>query len=313
VARRAWRHRLHGALSLTGFGLLFAGCVVGWTAAMQSQAASATEPPPPPNSLPLHNATAGPADGCPGTGGYWHFVLTPNGGGSSFASIVLDVDGETFTFAGFPPIIENGSQTDNVFVPVPTGHAVTGLETSGSYATYMGATPSDFVLSGVCAGDGQGGSPSTTSTTDQPTTTSTTDQPTTTSTTVAPTTTSTTDQPTTTSTTDQPTTTSTTVAPTTTSTTVAPTTASTTDVSSTTTTSTTDGSSIPSTTVAVVPPASAQPEVAAASSAPTDAPVALASTGASTNVLTWIAAGLIAIGIVALALGSRSAGLNSER
>src|SRR6516165_3353542 len=177
MARRSWRRRLRGALTLVGFGSMVGGSVVGWTVAMQSQAASANQTTLPANSLPLHNATAGPAVGCPGTGAYWHFLLTPNNGDSSFASIVLNVDGETFAFTGFPPIIKNSSQTDNVFVPVPSGHLVTGLETSGSYATYAGAAPSKFVLSGVCVGDGQGDPPSTTSTTDPSSTTTTTSHP----------------------------------------------------------------------------------------------------------------------------------------
>jgi hypothetical protein len=145
-------------------------------------------------------------------GAYWHFVLTPNNGGSSFASIVLNLAGDPFTFTGFPPIITNGPQTDNVFVPVPAGHAVTDLEASGSYAIYSGATPSQFVLSGVCAGD-----PGATTTTQAPTTTTdpTTTTEATTSTTLA---TTTTQAPTTTTdpTTTTEATTSTTLATTTT-------------------------------------------------------------------------------------------------
>ena len=287
MARRSWRRRVRGALSLIGFGSVVGGSVVGWTAAMQAQPASATPATLPANSLPLHNATAGPDAGCPGAGGYWHFVLTPNNGGSSFASIVLNVDGATFTFTGFPPIIENGSQTDNVFVPVPPGHAVTGLETSGSYATYTGATPSKFVLGSVCAGDGPGDPPSTTSTTGAPsTTTSTTaDPPSTTSTRPGPTTTW--EPPQTTSPLPGCTGPSTACDP-------PPT--------------TTDDP----TTVATVRPVVVQPAAGAASAA-NDAPAALASTGGAASPLAWIAAGLIAFGIVALVLGSRPVGAHSKR
>ena len=286
MARRSWRRRLRGALTLVGFGSMVGGSVVGWTVAMQSQAASANQTTLPANSLPLHNATAGPAVGCPGTGAYWHFLLTPNNGDSSFASIVLNVDGETFAFTGFPPIIKNSSQTDNVFVPVPSGHLVTGLETSGSYATYAGAAPSKFVLSGVCVGDGQGDPPSTTSTTD----------PSSTTTSLPPSTTSTTDPVTTSTTWDRPATPSPTPGCTGTSTACDP--------------PPTTGDP---TTVGVVSPVVVQPEAGATPSSTHDAPAVLASTGASTGLSAWIAAGLIAFGIAALALGARPVGLHSKR
>ena len=288
MARRSWRRRLRGALTLVGFGSLVGGSVVGWTVAMQSQAASANQTTLPANSLPLHNATAGPAVGCPGTRAYWHFLLTPNNGDSSFASIVLNVDGETFAFTGFPPIIKNSSQTDNVFVPVPSGHLVTGLQTSGSYATYAGAAPSKFVLSGVCVGDGQGDPPSTTSTTDPSSTTTTTSHP--------PSTTSTTDPVTTSTTWDRPSTPSPSPGCTGTSAACDP--------------PPTTGDP---TTIGVVSPVVVQPEAGATSSSPNDAPAVLASTGASTGLSAWIAAGLIAFGIVALALGARPVGLHSKR
>ena len=296
MARRSWRRRVRGALSLIGFGSVVGGSVVGWTAAMQAQPASATPATLPANSLPLHNATAGPDDGCPGAGGYWHFVLTPNNGGSSFASIVLNVDGATFTFTGFPPLIENASQTDNVFVSVPPGHAVTGLETSGSYATYTGAAPSKFVLGGVCAGDGPGDPPSTTSSIDPPlTTTTTADPPSTSSTTGAPSTTSTTAGPT--PTWEPPQTTSPLPECTGMSAPCDPPATTTNDP----------------TTVALVPPAVVQPAAGVTSSAANHAPASLASTGAAAGPLAWIAAGLIAFGIVALGLGNRPVGAHSKR
>jgi hypothetical protein len=313
MARRSWRRRLRGALTLVGFGSLVGGSVVGWTVAMQSQAASANQTTLPANSLPLHNATAGPAVGCPGTGAYWHFVLTPNNGDSSFASIVLNVDGETFAFTGFPPIIENSSQTDNVFVPVPSGHLVTGLETSGSYATYAGAAPSKFVLSGVCVGDGQG-DPPTTSTTDPSSTTTTTSHPPSTTSTTDPVTTSTTDPPSTTTTTWHPPSTTSTTDPVTTSTTDPPSTPSPTPgCTGTSTACDPPPTTGDPTTVGVVSPVVVQPEAGATSSSPNDAPAVLASTGASTGRSAWIAAGLIAFGIMALALGARPVGLHSKR
>jgi len=320
VHRRALGSRLRAALCLAGLGLVFSGSTVAWMAAAQAQPAFATTLPP--NSLPLHNATADAAQGCPEGGAYWHFVLTPNNG-SAFASIVLNVGGTIYSFTGFPPIVANGSQADNVFVPVPAGHVVGDLETDGSYAVYSG-DPSQFVLSGVCAGESGG----TTTTTAAPTTT--TAAPTTTiaaptTTTAAPTTT--TAAPTTT--TAAPTTT--TAAPTTT--TAAPTTTTSCDSEecSTTTTAAPASSTVlpscigpaiacnqqPTTTAGPTTIATASVPAAPTTSTSTGSAVEpaqqLAFTGNRTGPLVAAAAGLIALGIVALALGGRRPGSQSQR
>jgi LPXTG-motif cell wall-anchored protein len=108
----------------------------------------------PSNTIPLNNATAAGSTDCPSTGGpYWHFVLAPNNGTFSFVSITLNLGGPgTVTFSG-SQIIPNGTQTDNVFVQVPTGKLLTSLQTSGSFATYnstTGRAPNRFNLSSVC-------------------------------------------------------------------------------------------------------------------------------------------------------------------
>ncbi len=144
--------------------------------------------------VPLHNASAGSEGGCPSDGGaYWHFVLTPNNGSSAFTSITLNLNGTATTFSG-AQIVPNGGQTDNVFVAVPPGHALTDLQTAGSSATYSGATPTKFVLSHVCPGTVATTTTAPTTSTTEPTTTTTeattsTTTTTTTTTTTAPTTT----------------------------------------------------------------------------------------------------------------------------
>jgi len=317
-ARPSWGQRLRAGLSLIGLVLVGGGSSLAWMATTVAQPASAATPPA--NSLPLHNDTAAPASGCP-LGAYWHFVLTPNNGGSSFASIVLNLAGDPFTFTGFPPIITNGPQTDNVFVPVPAGHAVTDLEASGSYAIYSGATPSQFVLSGVCAGD-----PGATTTTQAPTTTTdpTTTTEATTSTTLA---TTTTQAPTTTTdpTTTTEATTSTTLA---TTTTQAPTTTPSACglggcVPPTTTPPSTapNGCSGPAITcdpqpathdpstadpgTTAVSPTSVHPDAVEGTGSAASAPAALAFTGARVGLLVLAAAALIALGVVALTLGNQ--------
>ncbi|MFM7062281.1 MAG: hypothetical protein ACKO04_02135 [Actinomycetes bacterium] len=154
------------------------------------------------SSIALHNASAAAAGDCPSDGrAYWHFVLAPNNGSSTFTSITLNLNGTSVTFTG-AQIVGNGGQGDNVWVAVPAGYALPDLQTSGSSATYTGSTPTQFVLSHVCPGTVP------TTTTTAPTTTVTTTEPATTTT--APTTTvttTTTTEPTTTTT--EPTTTTT--------------------------------------------------------------------------------------------------------
>ena len=291
-ARPSWGQRLRAGLSLIGLVLVGGGSSLAWMATTVAQPASAATPPA--NSLPLHNDTAAPASGCP-LGAYWHFVLTPNNGGSSFASIVLNLAGDPFTFTGFPPIITNGPQTDNVFVPVPAGHAVTDLEASVSYAIYSGATPSQFVLSGVCAGD-----PGATTTTQAPTTTTdpTTTTEATTSTTLA------------TTTTQAPTTTPSAcglggcVPPTTTPPSTAPNGCSGPAITCDPQPATHDPSTADPGTTAVSP-TSVHPDAVEGTGSAASAPAALAFTGARVGLLVLAAAALIALGVVALTLGNQ--------
>ena len=101
--------------------------------------------------IPLNNDEADPDPDCPADGlAYWHFVLVPNNGESSFESITLNLNGTYFTFTG-EDIVPNGDQTDNVFVAVPDGYSLTDLVAEGSSATYSGATPNQFNLSHICA------------------------------------------------------------------------------------------------------------------------------------------------------------------
>jgi LPXTG-motif cell wall-anchored protein len=163
-------------------------------------------------SLPLislHNDTASAETDCPAGGAaYWHFVFAPNNGSAAFVSIILKlkVDGgpatEELTFTG-AQIIPNGAQTDNVFVAVPAGHALTDLVALGSYATYTGTPPNEFNLSHVC----EGVVPTTSTTSTSTTSTSTTSTSTTSTSTTSTTSTSTTEAPTTTTTAEGTTTT----------------------------------------------------------------------------------------------------------
>jgi LPXTG-motif cell wall-anchored protein len=179
------------------------------------------------NTIALHNDTAESGTDCPvGGGAYWHFVFAPNNGSAAFVTITLNLTSETVVFSG-SQILPNGSQNDNVFVGVPSGHTLTDLMTSGSSATYTGSLPIQFNLSTVCEGTVP---PTTTTTTTAPATTTTTAPATTTTT--APATTTSTAAPTTTTTAPASTTTTagpttTTTAPATTTTTAAPTTTST--------------------------------------------------------------------------------------
>ena len=144
----------------------------------------ATPAPLPASSIALHNNTAGSGEDCPSDGkAYWHFVLAPNNGSSAFVSIHLELGDTSQTFTGFPPIVKNGNQTDNVFVPVPAGSSLDDLETSGSFAVYSGATPTQFNLSHVCEGDTPPTTPTTVS--NPPTTPTTVSNPPTTPTTVS--------------------------------------------------------------------------------------------------------------------------------
>jgi hypothetical protein len=213
--------------------------------------------------IPLHNATAPAGTDCPAGGAaYWHFVLAPNGGGYSFTSITLAFgDGTSATVTG-SAIIPNKAQTDNVFVAVPAGRALTDLVTTGSSAAYIGAgTPNQFNLSHVCPGTVP---PTTPPTTEPPTTPPTTEPPTTLPTTEPATTEPATTEPATTepaktepATTEPATTAETTIPgsvfpPTTPPTTVAPTTP-TTGVPSVTTTTVAGQTAGPTTTAAALP------------------------------------------------------------
>jgi hypothetical protein len=107
----------------------------------------------------LRNATAQIGTDCPAdtSVAYWHFVVAPGGNVYSFVTITLNVAGTAYVFSGFPPIIANGNQTDNVFVAVPAGRQLADLQTSGSFAivTPDAPPPNSFNLSHVCpAGEG---------------------------------------------------------------------------------------------------------------------------------------------------------------
>jgi LPXTG-motif cell wall-anchored protein len=150
----------------------------------------------PTQTVPLHNASAGPGP-CPDSvNSYWHFVTAPNNASFSFVSITLDLNGTSFTFSG-SQIIPNGIQTDNVFVAVPTGHAITDIVQATSFANISPDTGDvSFVLSHVCAGTGSTTTTTTSTTEPESTTTTSTTEPesttTTTSTTEPETTTTTT-------------------------------------------------------------------------------------------------------------------------
>ena len=112
-------------------------------------ATTTTDPNP---KVELHNATAPVGTDCPGQPGpYWHFVFSPNNGSATITSITLNLKGTLVTFSG-ADIIRNGSQTDNVFVKVPTGYLTTDIQLAGSEAGYSGKAPNQFVLSHICTG-----------------------------------------------------------------------------------------------------------------------------------------------------------------
>ena len=111
-------------------------------------------------SISLHNDTASAGESgvdCPNDGvAYWHFVLAPNNGTSSFFTVILNLrtgvdTTETLNFTG-DQLVPNGSQTDNIFVAVPSGHSLGDLVALGSYATYTGNVPNEFNLSHTCDG-----------------------------------------------------------------------------------------------------------------------------------------------------------------
>lgn len=102
-------------------------------------------------NLALNNGPTAASGACPTgttTGDYWHFVLTPNGGGLSFGTITLNLDGTPTSVAW----IANGVQTDNVYVAVPAGRSLSSLVKAGSTTTFTGtaADNTKFNLSHVC-------------------------------------------------------------------------------------------------------------------------------------------------------------------
>jgi len=111
------------------------------------------------DTLPLHNNTASVGTDCPDTiDDYWHFVVTPNNGSLSFDEIRLNIDGLGVVAFSGSDIIPNGSQTDNVFIQVPSGSEIDDLLLADSEADIIGDVPenSNFNLSHVCDGTGEG-------------------------------------------------------------------------------------------------------------------------------------------------------------
>jgi hypothetical protein len=108
-------------------------------------------------NIPLNNNTADPGVDCPATGTYWHFVISPNNGHSTFITFHLNLgDATTYDTSIFLP---NGAQDDNVFVAVPAGKTLTSLITAGSSADItwdgIGQAPEKFQLSHTCPGQAQ--------------------------------------------------------------------------------------------------------------------------------------------------------------
>jgi hypothetical protein len=101
-------------------------------------------------NIPLNNNTAEQGTDCPTQpGAYWHFVTSPNNGGSAFVQFHLNLgDATTYDTTVFIP---NGSQLDNVFVQVPAGKTLTSLIKDGSSADITGDA-SKFQLSHTCGG-----------------------------------------------------------------------------------------------------------------------------------------------------------------
>ena len=83
--------------------------------------------------------------------------MTPNNGSLAFVPITLNLGSTTPTFSG-GDIIPNGSQTDNVFVKVPSGSSLDDLQLNGSSAEVSGPVDDNtkFNLSHVCDGNGPG-------------------------------------------------------------------------------------------------------------------------------------------------------------
>src|SRR4051794_12335119 len=103
----------------SGLAATFAGLLLLVGLLVPSSAAAGV------SSIDLHNDRAEQGEDCPDDGlAYWHFVLAPNNGGSSFTSITLSLGSETITFSG-DQLVPNHGQTDNVFVAVPAGHEIT--------------------------------------------------------------------------------------------------------------------------------------------------------------------------------------------
>jgi hypothetical protein len=149
MKRRLSRPVPNGRLFLT---LLTAICVGALASAGVGLAST-------PLTVPLNNNTApqGTPAECTTNGTLltndWHFVISPNNGHSAFVTFNLALvhPTETYTTNVFIP---NGTQTDNVFVAVPSGHVLTDLQTGGSTADILwdgiGNAPEKFQLSHIC-------------------------------------------------------------------------------------------------------------------------------------------------------------------
>ena len=130
------------------FALTLAGLMlVGMSLTSGSPAAHAD------GNILLHNSTADATTDCPDTvNAYWHFVLAPNDGSFAFVTLHLNIGGSVMDFSG-SAIIKNGTQSDNIFIEVPSGHTLSELSTTNSSADFSGTgTPNEFNLSSVCTG-----------------------------------------------------------------------------------------------------------------------------------------------------------------
>ena len=140
-------------LAIAAAGLL-AGGVVATASTAGAQEGDETPSFP---LVALHNDTAEVGTDCPDTErDYWHFVLAPNDGSTTFTAIFLRLatdDGFEDVVVSGDGLIPNGGQLDNVFVSVPEGHELTDLMVLGSQAGYSGRTPNQFNLSHVCVGE----------------------------------------------------------------------------------------------------------------------------------------------------------------
>jgi hypothetical protein len=129
------------------------GALVGAIASTAGSQTTTTTAPTT-QKVDLNNATAPVETDCPDTiHDFWHFVIAPNDGTFTIVSITLNLNGTLKTFSG-SQLIFNGTQTDNVFVQVPTGFSLTDLQVNGSFATVSPASPAPvgFNLSHVCKG-----------------------------------------------------------------------------------------------------------------------------------------------------------------